>query len=272
MVTEVHVTRVDRPHHVAQEPDDRGTRPRRLPSGWTPASRRRIVEERRLAAENAQEAQKRLDAAAAELGQDSAGVRIAAVNTLALFAAEDPARRQACIDVLCAALRKTPVPRPGNDDRDQAGEQWLSWSGDRVCRQVILTVIAEHLNSDAAISWRGHDFDFSGVIFESGDLLAEAIDRVPGVARTEPDRAEASFAGAQFTGGKVSFAGAQFTGARLSFAGAQFTGGEVSFAEAQFTGGEVSYAGAHFTGGEVRFAGANFTCGEVSFGGARFSS
>src|SRR5258708_3386303 len=202
----------DLPQKVTQSREQLVAKPRRLPAGWTPASRRRLAAERRLAEENAQEAQERLDSIATQLRQGSSGVRIAAVNALVLFADKDPARRQDCINILCAALRETAVPSPDDDDRENGGDQWLAWGGDRACRYVILTTVAAHLRSDAAISWRGYDFDFSGVVFEGSRPQVGAADRMPSLVDAGLTSAEVSFAGAQFTGGEVSFAGAQFTG------------------------------------------------------------
>src|SRR5215468_408478 len=96
----------DLPQKVTLSRENPATRRRPGPTGWTPASRRRRVEERRRAAEDAQEAQERLNSAAAQLRDKSATVRITAVYALALFADEDTAHRQACIDLLCAALRE----------------------------------------------------------------------------------------------------------------------------------------------------------------------
>lgn len=257
----------DLPHKVTPSPDHSEAKPRVGPTGWTPASRRRRVEERRLAAENAKEAQERLDSAAAQLAKESVTDRIAAVYALVLFADEDTAYRQACIDLLCAALRETPVSRPENDDREKDDEQWRVWLGDRAWRQVILTVIAAHLRPNAKVSWRGYDLDFSGAIFDGGDLSASAGDRGPNEAAALPD-GQVSFVGVQFAGGRVSFDRAQFTGAKVSFDGAQFEDGEVTFAGAQFSGGEVSFDGAQFTGAKVNFAGATFRGGKVSLVGA----
>src|SRR5258707_5255263 len=151
----------DLPQKVTQSREQLWAKPRRLPAGWTPASRRRLPAERRLVQENAQEAQERLDSISTQLRQDSAGVRIAAVNALVLFAEKDPARRQDCINILCAALRETAVPSPDDDDRENGGDQWLAWGGDPDCRYLILTTIAAHRSSPDAIYWRGPDLDFT---------------------------------------------------------------------------------------------------------------
>jgi uncharacterized protein YjbI with pentapeptide repeats len=256
---------------VIPSPEPPSAKPQKSPIAWTPASRRRIVAERRLASENTQKAQARLADAVGKLKHDSAAVRLAAVHALARFADEDPAHRQAYIDILCSAVRAMPVPRPDQDDREKGGERWRAWRGDRACRHAILSVIAAHLRAEAAISWRGSDLDFSGVVFDSSELPAKSADGMSGFTGAGLTGAKVSFAGAQFTGGAVSFAGAQFTGAKVSFAGAQFTGATVSFAGATFAAGEVSFAGATFAAGEVNFAGAAFSGAKVTLLGAEFT-
>jgi len=256
---------------VILSPELSAAKPQRSPIAWTPASRRRIVAERHLASANTQKAQERLADAVGKLKHDSAAVRLAAVHALARFADEDPAHRQACIDILCSAVRAVPVPRPDKDDREKGGERWRTWRGDRACRHAILSVIAAHLRAGAAISWRGSDLDFSGVVFDSGEPPARSADGMSGFTGAGLTGAKVSFAGAQFTGGAVSFAGAQFTGAKVSFAGAKFAAGEVSFAGAKFAAGEVNFAGAKFSGAKVTLLGAEFTGGGVSFTGAEFA-
>ena len=256
---------------VILSPELSAAKPQRSPIAWTPASRRRIVAERHLASANTQKAQERLADAVGKLKHDSAAVRLAAVHALARFADEDPAHRQACIDILCSAVRAVPVPRPDKDDREKGGERWRTWRGDRACRHAILSVIAAHLRVGAAISWRGSDLDFSGVVFDSGEPPARSADGMSGFTGAGLTGAKVSFAGAQFTGGAVSFAGAQFTGAKVSFAGARFTGAKVSFAGAKFAAGEVNFAGAKFSGAKVTLLGAEFTGGGVSFTGAEFA-
>ena len=245
-------------------------KPQRSPIAWTPASRRRIVAERRLAAEDAQEVQEWLLDAASQLADDSAAARLIAVHALARFADENPVYRQACINVLCASVRAVPAPHPDADDRERSGERWRAWRGDRACRHAVLSVIAAHLRAEAAISWRGCEFDFSGVVFEGSEPPAEPAGGTPGFTGAGLVGAKVSFAGAEFAGGKVSFC-SRFTGGSVAFLGSRFTGGAVGFIDAQFTGGEVDFLDAEFTGGEVSFVGAVFAGSEVSFVGAEFA-
>ena len=255
---------------VILSPELSAAKPQRSPIAWTPASRRRIVAERHLASANTQKAQERLADAVGKLKHDSAAVRLAAVHALARFADEDPAHRQACIDILCSAVRAVPVPRPDKDDREKGGERWRTWRGDRACRHAILSVIAAHLRVGAAISWRGSDLDFSGVVFDSGEPPARSADGMSGFTGAGLTGAKVSFAGARFTGAKVSFAGAKFAAGEVNFAGAKFSGAKVTLLGAEFTGGGVSFTGAEFAGGKVSFC-SHFAGGAVAFLGSRFT-
>ncbi len=255
---------------VILSPELSAAKPQRSPIAWTPASRRRIVAERHLASANTQKAQERLADAVGKLKHDSAAVRLAAVHALARFADEDPAHRQACIDILCSAVRAVPVPRPDKDDREKGGERWRTWRGDRACRHAILSVIAAHLRAGAAISWRGSDLDFSGVVFDSGEPPARSADGMSGFTGAGLTGAKVSFAGAKFAAGEVSFAGAKFAAGEVNFAGAKFSGAKVTLLGAEFTGGGVSFTGAEFAGGKVSFC-SHFAGGAVAFLGSRFT-
>ncbi|MFJ6672757.1 pentapeptide repeat-containing protein [Actinosynnema sp. NPDC091369] len=159
--------------------------------------------------------------AAELLGAPDASVRTAGVYAFAALANDAPEARQGCIDVLCAYLRQpygtvdAAQPDPGQE---------------RHVRLTVIRLIRDnlHLADGDPRTWRGHDFDFTGAVFDGGD-----------------------FSGATFTApGRVTFADATITG-RLSFAGAAFTGGVVSFDRARFAGGSVSFDGARFAGGVV---------------------
>jgi hypothetical protein len=182
--------------------------------------------------------------AAELLGAPDASVRIAGVYAFAALANDAPEARQGCIDVLCAYLRQPYNPSSNGGvgaEVAQNDAQPAPITADpthpvrdpRQERQVRLTIIRLirdnlHLPDDDPRSWRGHDFNFSGAVFDGGD-----------------------FTGATFTGaGTVTFADATITGA-LSFAGATFAGGTVSFDGARFIGGTVSLNGAKFKGGIV---------------------
>jgi uncharacterized protein YjbI with pentapeptide repeats len=193
--------------------------------------------------------------AAEQLGSDKPAVRLAGVYAMAGLADDWAENRQTCVDVLCAYLRMPYEPDPGPDAPEP---QRLAFQASREVRHTVIRVITAHLRDGAAKSWRGLDFDFTGVVFDGGD-----------------------FSGAQFTGGRVNFSYAQFAGGKIYFDGAQFSGGEVylsgqfssgevGFSHAQFTGGEVYFCG-QFTGGRVNFGHAQFAGAEVYFVGARFS-
>ena len=129
----------------------------------------------------------RFTTAVSQLGDESAAVRLGGVHALAGLADDAPTRdlRQTCIDVLCAYLRlpytaETELP----PDDAAARHAYLAL---REVRHTVIRLIRDHLRlpSEHPHSWQGHDFDFTGVIFDGGD-----------------------FDGARFSGGTVNFDGA----------------------------------------------------------------
>ncbi|GAB3214234.1 hypothetical protein GCM10027294_52920 [Marinactinospora endophytica] len=209
----------------------------------------------------------RFDTASEKLGSEHAAVRLAGVHALAHLADDASTRelRQMCIDVLCAYLRMPYEPEPAPLDENATEEQveahraaTLAFAGFREVRHTIIRIIGARLREDTP--WRGCDFDFTGTVFDGGDL-----------SRAHFTGGTVSFGDAEFTGGRVDFFGAEFTGSRVSFRGAKFTGSRVSFGDAEFTGGRVDFFGAEFTGSRVSFRGAKFTGSMVFFGAAKFT-
>jgi uncharacterized protein YjbI with pentapeptide repeats len=198
----------------------------------------------------------RFIAIAAQLGDAQAAVRLAGVHAMAGLADDWEENRQTCIDVLCAYLRIPYEPDPGEEA--PAAER-LAFGASREVRHTVIGIIARHLQPDAVISWRGRDFDFTGVVFDGGDFEV-----------AEFTGSTVSFDGAEFTGGTVDFGYAKFSGGMVSFNGAKFTGGTVSFNGAKFIDWVVSFNGAEFSGGTVSFNEAEFIGWVVSFGDAKF--
>ena len=194
---------------------------------------------------------------AAQLGDDQAAVRLAGVHAMAGLADDWEENRQTCIDVLCAYLRMPYEPDPG-DEAPSADR--LAFRGFREVRHTVIRVIATHLRPEAAVSWQGLNFDFTGVTFDGGDF-----------SRIVFSGGEVSFDRAVFSGGEVSFDRAEFSGGAVSFNGAEFSGGIVSFDNAEFCGGAVKFGGAAFSGGIASFNGAAFSGSAVSFEAAQFS-
>ena len=159
----------------------------------------------------------RFATAADRLGEDKpAAVRLAGVYAMAGLADDWPENQQTCIDVLCAYLR-LPYERDPGDEVSVA--RWLAFRASREVRHTVIRVITAHLRQGAATSWQGHDFDFTGVVFDGGD-----------------------FSGAVFSGGQVSFHHTEFSGGLVSFGGAVFSGGQVDFVRAVFSGGQVDFS------------------------------
>lgn len=193
------------------------------------AYRRQRLNEVEAYREDAKVLLDRFGKAAELLGAPDAAVRTAGVYALAALANDAPEGRQGCIDVLCAYLRQPYAPAM-HDDRGDPATVSRDPGQERQVRLAVVRLIRDnlHLPDHDPRTWRGHDFDFTGAVFDGGD-----------------------FAGATFTGaGIVTFAEATIIG-QLSFAGATFAGGTVSFDGARFVEGSISLNGARFSGGVV---------------------
>ena len=182
------------------------------------------------------------------------------------------------------------TPEP-SDDADP--NEKLAFRGHRESKLAVIRVIAAHLQRDAAVSWQGLDFDFSGVIFDGGDF-GEAVFSGGMVKFDGAEfRDYVIFVGAEFCGavvrfdhtifsGEVNFRHAEFRDGLVVFTSAKFPedchvsfenavfSGVVHFGGAEFAGGKVIFNGAQFTG-EVIFS-SSFSGSKVSFRGATFSS
>lgn len=198
------------------------------------AYRRQRLNEVEAYREDAKVLLDRFGKAAELLGAPDAAVRTAGVYALSALANDAPEARQGCIDVLCAYLRQPYTPASGGCGGAGAAHDPATARRDpgqeRQVRLAVVRLIRDnlHLPDKDPRTWRGHDFDFTGAVFDGGD-----------------------FAGATFTGaGTVTFADATIIGV-LSFANATFAGGTVSFDGARFVEGGVSLSGARFSGGVV---------------------
>lgn len=247
----------------------------------------RTITEQRTASLN-----ERFATAAEQLGSDKPAVRLAGVYAMAGLADDWEESRQTCVDVLCAYLRMPYEPDPGQDAPEV---QQLAFQANREVRHTVIRVITVHLKEDAAVSWQGLNFDFTGVVFDGGDFTGARFSS--GAVNFRGARFSAgtvSFRFVRFSGGEVDFEGAWFSGGMVDFIRAEFTGGKVffyhavfsgarvifdatfsgsmlGFSSARFSGGWVSFGEAEFSGGEVGFALANFSAGTVDFQWARFS-
>jgi uncharacterized protein YjbI with pentapeptide repeats len=213
--------------------------------------------DRTLAEQRTRTMNERFATAAEQLGSDKPAVRLAGVYAMAGLADDWKENRQTCVDVLCAYLRMPYEPDPGQDAPEP---QRLAFQAIREVRHTVIRVITAHLREDAAVSWQGLNFDFTGVVFDGGDFSSAQF---PG--------GEVSFSDAEFSGGEVSFSDVQFSGAKVDFNRAQFSGGTVDFIVAQFSGGTVHFSRARFSGGEVDFGFAEFSGSGVDFSRAEFS-
>jgi uncharacterized protein YjbI with pentapeptide repeats len=213
--------------------------------------------DRTLAEQRTRTLNERFATAAEQLGSDKPAVRLAGVYAMAGLADDWEENRQTCVDVLCAYLRMPYEPDPGQDAPEA---QRLAFQASREVRHTVIRVITAHLQRDAAVSWQGLNFDFTGVVFDGGDFsYAHFSDGT------------VKFCGAQFSGGTVAFDLAWFSGGTVDFSQAEFSGGMVHFYLAQFFGSTVRFENAEFSGGIVLFGFAHFSDGAVSFTHAQFS-
>jgi uncharacterized protein YjbI with pentapeptide repeats len=233
--------------------------------------------------------------AAEQLSSDTAPARLGALHALERLAQDNPAHRQAVVNVLCAYLRMpfSPTepaskPEPGAGEglkepgtENEAASDWNggTWQQERRVRLAAQRILAEHLRDDRtkgqpstdppdARFWNNIGLDLTGATLIDFNLvngvMADANFRRAAFSR------DASFSGAVF-GGDARFSGAVFGGA-ARFGEATFSG-DASFLEAAFRGdalfGEAAFShGAGFRG--ATFAG-NAWFGEAIFSGdARF--
>src|SRR5262252_4245357 len=227
--------------------------------------------DRTLAEQRNRTLNERFATAAAQIGDNQATVRLAGVHAMAGLADDWPENRQTCVDVLCAYLRM-PYARAPAGDASSEDRKWLAWRGFQEVRHTIIRVITAHLKEDAAVSWQGLNFDFTGVVFDGGDFRsAQFSGGTINFTGAEFSGGTVRFYGAEFSGGDVYFSGALFSGGTVNLHGAEFLGGDVYFSKARFSGGTVDFRNARFTGGTVDFRNARFLSGTVSFHDATFS-
>ncbi|MGW8528488.1 MULTISPECIES: pentapeptide repeat-containing protein [Nocardiopsidaceae] len=221
----------------------------------------------------------RFTAAYTELGSEHAAVRLGAVHALAHLADDAPSEEevQMVIDVLCAYLRMpyTPKPEPlpknaSRVKREEHHRRELEFTSYREVRHTIIRIIGNHLREPTR--WRGKNFDFTGAVFDGGDLSGAAFpDGITSFAGAEFVEGEVNFSGVKFSGGLVDFYGAKFSGSSVRFGGAEFSDSSVSFARAEFTGGKVLLIGVKFIGGHITFTDSRFTGSEVKFTNSIFT-
>jgi uncharacterized protein YjbI with pentapeptide repeats len=204
----------------------------------------------------------RFTTAVAQLGEESAAVRLGGVHALAGLADDAPTRelRQTCIDVLCAYLRLPYTAETDLPPGDTAARH--AYRALREVRHTVIRLIRDHLRlpPEHSHSWQGHDLDLTDVTFDGGDL-----------SRAVFSGGTVDFGGVTFSGGTVDFTEAVFSGGTVDFSRATFSGGTVDFTEAVFSGGTVDFTEATFSGGTVLFTEAVFSGGTVDFTEATFS-
>ena len=210
----------------------------------------------------------RYSAAASQLADSSAAVRMAGVYAMARLADDWPAQGQTCVDVLCAYLRMSPAT--GVDSVQ-----------DEEVRATILQVIRDRVRirpekkpgAQVPSDWRSYSLNFTGVRFarQVDFEMSEFKGRVT-FERAIFDMS-ATFNGCLF--GVGQFSGAHFLG-DVDFESANF-GGTASFSGAAF-GGESAYFNAiwfkehaNFEGGVLEEHIGGFTKAKFYFYQSSFS-
>ena len=115
----------------------------------------------------------RFTAIAAQLGDPQPAVRLAGVHAMAGLADDWKQNRQTCVDVLCAYLRLSYDPDP---DGAANPTERTAYRANREVRHTVIPLIGAHLRPEAAVSWQGLNFDFTGVVFDGGDFRGAALD------------------------------------------------------------------------------------------------
>jgi uncharacterized protein YjbI with pentapeptide repeats len=239
----------------------------------------------------------RFGTAAAQLGDPDPAVRLAGAYAMA-GVADDAigAKRQQCVDVLCAYLRLPytaqtgasnqtgyTTTRPvGEENPTELRENFSYRLNDLEVRKTIVRIIANHLNGTHT-SWSENNFDFSGATLSDADFakctfagVTQFTGAIFSGENTWFDGATFSgkntwFDGAIFRGKNTSFDGATFSGENTWFEGATFSGKNTSFDGAIFSGKNTSFDGATLSGKNTSFDGATLSGKNTSFGGATFS-
>lgn len=213
--------------------------------------------------ESLKELNARFAAAAAQLGNETAAIRLAGSYAMAALADDwrtqgNVEQTQVCIDVLCGYLRAEPTPE------------------DSEVRYSILAAIKRRLQperlhadgSEPALGpWSEMTFDFTSVTFNAADFADCRFAR------------PATFTNATFapnsnrTVNRTDFSRCVFSDTAI-FDRSTFQTDEVSFANTVFEGREVSFVDTVFQAREVSFVAAYFkrTIGNINFKRAKFEA
>ena len=272
---------------------------------WMPAFRRRHHQEIATVPGGLDATERRVTElyakAVEQLGSDEAPVRFAGLHALERLAQDNPARRQAIVNVICGYLRipfsptaparkrepgategqKEPATQSGTGTDGIGG----TWQQEREVRLTAQRILSEHLRDNRAEDqqstdppssrfWNSIRLDLTGATLIDFSLVNGVM--TDANFRGATFSRDASFGGATFTG-PARFGGAIFSGA-ARFGGATFSRG-AQFCEATFSR-DARFRGATFTG-PARFGGATFSrgasfsgvifTGAARFGGATFS-
>ncbi|WP_157239216.1 pentapeptide repeat-containing protein [Catenuloplanes japonicus] len=258
----------------------------------TVAYRRQRHHETAEQRENTKLFAERFAKAAELLGSAQAAVRLSGVYAMAALADDWKAGRQTCIDVLCAYIRMPYEPPSDTADPPSGSSDPTAQNADRdpreerQVRHTVIRIIRDRLRPsiDKARAWQGHHFDFTGALFDGGDLTyIDLRDQTLLDFTNATLRGTVDFAHATFSGGTVAFFGTRFSGGMASFFSATLSAGmlrfgdttlsdaAVDFGYTTISGGTVYFGDVTLSGGSVFFGSAEISGGMVSFGRTKFS-
>jgi uncharacterized protein YjbI with pentapeptide repeats len=233
-----------------------------------------------------------------QLGDQNPTIQAVGIYSLAGLADRSPLeRRQQCINVLCAYIRLPYNPAGLPDTTEKIVRTTTLQNGmsagesiectttlrphDRITRETIVRVIAQHLRKNSKVSWSKLHFDFTGATFDYGDfsdtifkghvrfVKAQFIGGTIDFRRIELPIVQ--FPPVEFNGGILDFRWAKFNGGTVTFRNAQLSSGFLNFWSAEFNGGTVDFREAKFDGSDVRFWYSEFNGGIVDFREAAFN-
>ena len=193
-----------------------------------------------------------------QLGSDQASIRSSGLYALELLAQDNPAHRQATVNVICAYLRMPFSPtapasmlesgagegrkEPGAESETVTAGIGETWQQERRVRLTAQNILAEHLRDDRAkdhqstdppnsLFWNNICLDLTGATLIDLNLVNGVMADVDFHRATFAG--DALFSGAVFSG-DARFGGAAFSGDAL-FDKTAFSG-DASFREAAFRG------------------------------------
>lgn len=219
----------------------------------------------------------RFSRASEQLGSAAPAIRLAGVYAMSTLADDWDSGRQVCIDVLCAYLRmpyhpliKWPVLPEGADSPsaqralDRARERLSKAqsiaperpdAAESHVREAITRVISERLNESYAAPWFGHQFDFSGAVFDDLDLAGSCFRDCNVIFDDAIILGEFEASETRFRESRLSLLGTWLVG-RVGFEYSSFVDSDVTVYADNPSGLDMNFQGVEVSGGKLDFLGS----------------